>query len=48
MVIGNLVNGLHYMKGDEYEHLERVWFEQIKVIFKAMKYLCKDFPGITE
>jgi len=49
MVIGNLVTGQHYMKGDEYEHLERVWFDQIKVIFKAMKYLRKDnFPGITE
>ena len=49
MVIGNLVKGQHYMKGDEYEHLDRVWFEQIKVIFKAMQYLRKDnFPGTTE
>jgi len=42
MVIGNLINGQHSMKGDEYESLESALFEQIKVIFKAMKYLQKD------
>lgn len=37
------------MQGDQYEHLERIWFDQITVIFKAMKSLREySFPDSTE
>lgn len=49
MVIGNLVTGKHLMNGDQTEHLEQAWFNQITVILKAMKYLQKEnFQGVEE
>ncbi len=35
-VIGNLVKGLHYWKGDSFDLLEKKWLEQIEVILGAM------------
>ncbi len=42
IVIGNLVTGKHLMNGDQTEHLEQAWFNQITVILKAMTYLQKE------
>lgn len=39
MVIGNLVTGVHFWKGDNFEIREQAWFKQIEVILMAMQSL---------